>query len=260
MALSDLDSVARRLILQEAGGALFRFFSVQVASVTAATVTSGGVTTIRVPRTFTVPALSGYTGWELDADITLEDAGRLCLAALEYDLGTLTVSTNTFSAGVSMPTTDTRISGATYSAVQTASLLTFATVMTNVTGTAPVLTVTYVNQDGTGSRTATLTLPSNPLAGSSFDVTPHLQTGDTAIRSVSNVSISTGSAGEIRLKGLLPIAVSATGVANAGACFRSLHKVFPPFLATGGEVVAFYLLMGSPAASELTAVIYGRPI
>lgn len=79
-------------------------------------------------------------------------------------------------------------------------------VYTAMGATGSVFTATYVNQDGTGTRSATYTMPANALAvGQMFRF--EYQDGDYGIRSVSKValSISTGTAGDFGLVLMKPI-------------------------------------------------------
>jgi hypothetical protein len=260
MAYSDLDSILPRLSAQDTSGAMERMWSATISATSAATTTSGSISAQRMPRTFTIPSVSGYTGWELDVEMSTEDAGTV-IAALEYNLGSLNFATSVFTAGVSMPTKDTRIDGTTYSSRQTSTLIPMMVVTSSLTATTPVITTTYTNEDGTGSRTSSLTLPTSPGVNTAFMMTPHLNSGDTGIQSVSNMTKSTGNPGTLTVYGLIPVAVTtyATSSTTTGGWVPSLLQPVAPVLATSGETLAFYTF-GSAAARDFQACIFGRPI
>jgi hypothetical protein len=134
------------------------------------------------------------------------NGGCSSIVAAEFDLGTLTVSGNTFSGAGTMPTR--RYNDKT--AVQTASTYSMLVVNTALTATTPVVTITYTDQSGNTGNTATLTLPTSPVINTAFLISPHLANADTGIRAITNMSISTGSAGILKVYGLLPIALGTT--------------------------------------------------
>ncbi len=260
MALANLDSITKRLIAQEAGGILARTYHTTVAATTAANTTSGYITVQRLPTTITLPSLTGYSGWELEAEMVSEDVGSL-VACLEYDLGSLAVNTNTFTAGTdsSMPSRDTRISGTDYTARQTASMIPMLVATATLTATTPVITTTYVNEDGTGTRTCTMTLPTNASANSAFVMSPHLNTPDTGMQDVTNMSRSVGTVGTLRVKGIIPFAYSTNSIALQSAGFSNILKPVAPVVAVAGDVIAFYYFGGN-ASKDVEALVFGRPI
>lgn len=90
-------------------------------------------------------------------------------------------------------------------------------VYTAMGATATTMTATYTNQAGTGSRSATYTMPANALSvGQMFPFA--LQTGDTGVRSVQSIilSASTGTAGNFGLTLLKRIAEIPIVAANGG--------------------------------------------
>lgn len=264
MALEDQDSIVKRLNLQDAGGILARSFFSRLVATTATTTTTGGLTIAsRFPSVFSVPSLSGsYSGWELTAQMLCEDTGIL-MAALEYDLGVLNVATNVFTAGADayMPTKNIRINGTTYSAEQTASLMPMLVVDSGLTATTPTITITYENEDGVGSRTASVVLPTNPAANTAFQIAPHFQSPDTGLRDVTNMTRSTGTLGQLSVKGILPVAYTNI-VAITAAAGGSVDMLMTPVvetLATAGEKLAFYQF-GQTTAKDIHVSIFGRPI
>jgi len=171
------------------------------------------------------------------------------------------MSTNTFAAGTDsiMGARTTRINGTTYSARQTASMIPMLVASSTLTATTPVITITYQNQAGTGSRTCSMTLPTNAVINSAFCMTPHLNSGDTGLEDVTNMSRSAGTLGELRVKGCIPIAFSCQGVGTSMSSFTEMHKPKAPFLAESGDKLAFYFL-GGATTKDLDASIFGRPI
>jgi len=159
----------------------------------------------------------------------------LMIACIDIDLGLLVVSGNAFTDGSAMPSR-TIPGGAS---AQLASIIPVVQVSAAMTATAPVLTTTYVNQAGTGSRTCTMTLPNNCALDSCFLMAPHLQSGDMGIQDVTNISISTGSAGSLHVRGLLPVGI----MGNPGAApvpYSFIANPVIPFPIQAGDVIGFY--------------------
>lgn len=230
--LNSLDTLLAQYIDK---GPLIRTHQEQVSGTTAATTTSGYTSAQRCAATVTIPTLgSGVTGVCFPViKMTGEDAGCIHIATLEYELGSLAVSTNTFTGGSAMPTKIVR-----GESVLTASIMPMLIVDTSLTATAPVVTITYTNQSGTGSRTCTMTLPNSPLAKTAFFMGPHLQSGDTGVRSVQNISISTGSAGTLKVMGNLILSYGM----QVGTTINvdPLTLPIPHYRAIAGDRVAFY--------------------
>lgn len=224
------------------------------SSTTVATINSGGQTMQRFQNVFTVPTMGGSVLGAYCTHMALHipgGAGMNIVGGLEVDLGTLTVSGNSFSAGSSMPSRPTAENS---TPVQSAALFNAIYVSASVTATTPVVTITYTNQDGTTGRTASLTLNSNPAVNSMFSLRTHLQSGDTGIRAVTNMSISTGSAGTIKAIGILPIAIHATNNSSgAGGGFPPLGMPISMPRLAAGDNIGFYRI-GANAAGALIAV------
>ena len=68
-----------------------------------------------------------------------------------------------------------------------------------------VLTVTYTNESGVGSRTGTITIPKGSVVGARFDLV--LQTGDLGLRSIQNVTGTPTQVGVAKILGLLQLSV-----------------------------------------------------
>lgn len=246
--LNSLDNIITQATSK---GMLTRCFSsLQNAATSAATVNCGKVLCVRHSNTYTVPSFgagvtSAYCTYFKGATGTI-----LCMPVMAYEqtLGTLTVSGNVFSAGSAMPTRT--IEG---TSIVTATVLPMLAVTTAVTGSSPVVTITYENESGTSGRTATLTIPSNTAINSAFLITPHLQSGDSGIRSVSNISISTGSAGVLKVFGLFPLGISLAAVSTGSSTFQFLSSPFPMFPLAASDSIAFYVF-GSVSAHHLLAM------
>ena len=215
--------------------------------------TSGYMTGQRFTRTFTQFALgAGLTGAIYHAiQMSNEEDDVNLVCAIEYDLGTLTVSGNSFADGVAMPTKTIRSTSIT-----TASLMPVVVVTVTLTATTPVLTITYTDQDGNTGQTATLTLPTNASANSVFQITPHLAAGDTGIRDITGLSISTGTAGTLKVMGLLPLMIMSNTTSQNANILDVLNIPTEQWLVEANDVIAFYRF-GSNSANQLTAVLVG---
>lgn len=234
------------------------FYAAAPTTPTAATTASGGIIARRYPRTITVPSVgAGFSGYVTTMfDIITNCQDLITLGGLEYDLGTLTVSGNSFADGSAMPTKTVR-----GESLQTASQCAFLVATAALTATTPAITITYVNQAGTGSRTATLTLPTNAAINTTFYINPHLQSGDTGIRDVTNISTSAGSAGTLKVFGVLTQGVALNCNSNAGlhSCIDPLQVPWPNYLMQSGEGIAFYTLGSAAVAADIIAAIAAVP-
>lgn len=249
-----LDSVDSLIAQAQSTGVMNRLLTSSVtASTTAATANSGLQSCQRYPINFTVPTLgSGVTSMLVTRlDMTaVANATQALVGGIEVEMGSLAVSSNTFTAGSAMPTKT--IEG---SSITTAAEWMFLVATVALTATTPVITITYVNQDGTGSRTATLTLPTSPAINTAFLVHPHLQSGDTGIRSVTNMSKSAGTAGTLKLYGLLPLGTSVGGGNKAAKTFQQeFSKPTVNYPVAAAEKIGFYRI-GQTAANDMYAVL-----
>lgn len=247
-ALRSVDDLIR---LSQTYGVWRRMLTSKSGATTAATTDCGKVNVKRFPDEFVVPTLgAGVTAaYFTEIAMAASNVTTVVVAAHETLLGTLTVSGNLFTAGSAMPTKT--IEG---SSVVTATVLPILAATATITATTPVITITYVNQDGTGSRTATMTMPTNSTATSAYLITPHLQAGDTGIRSVTNISTSTGSAGTFGVYGLLPQAVSISSASSFSPALTALRAPFPMIPFVAGDCLAFYQF-GVNTAVDLRAAV-----
>lgn len=249
---SVLNSLDNMLASAADNGLFTRALSYNVPGTSQANITSGYVGTQRFPFTVTIPSLgSGLTGVYISSFgiMTSTGAGSVFLG-IEYLLGTLTVSGNSFADGVVMPTKTVR-----GTSIQTATELCFIASSVALTATTPVLTLTYTDQDGNTGASAALTLPTNVQIHSAFLVNPHLASGDTGIRDITNMSISTGSNGTLKVYGLLVLAVnSITGGIASGP--SPLVAPYIPWIAATNDVLAIYGCIGT-ASRDILAMITG---
>lgn len=233
-------------------GMMQRMYYIRMSSsITAATAASGAVSVMRGTQRPQMPSngsgVSGFIATNAWGFNNLVNTGLIY--GLEYELGSLAVSGNTFTDGVAMPTKTVR-----NASITTAASLIFAVATVAVTATTPVLTITYTNQDGNTGQTATLTLPTSPVINTGFYVTPHLASGDTGIRDVTNMSISTGTAGTIKVYGVLPLMMSTGSSANVGIAnvLSPFNSTIVPYLIEPNEYIGFYRF-GSTGTGEIFA-------
>lgn len=227
-------------------GMLRRAIYTAKAVTTSANTTSGSINLCRVPNSFTVPSLGGSVTAAYFTYIRsfYSATNAFVLGGHETDLGTLTVSTNTFVAGSSMPTKT--IEG---SSIQTASIFPVLVATASLTATTPVVTITYTDQDGNTGNTCTMTLPTNPVVQTGFFMVPHLANGDTGVRAITNMSISTGSAGTLKVYGVIPQHLGVAGTIGTANSLDFLQAPFPLVPFAAGEVLAFYV--NGTAANDL---------
>jgi len=255
--MSSFTSIDNLISLDSSYGVLRRAIMDKVAGTTAANTTSGYVSMARYPNPFTIPSLGGgVTGAYLTMGHMLNGgAGLQTVCFLEVTLGTLTVSGNSFSAGSSMPSRSVQGSAS----VQLASVIPVVVATATMTATTPTLTITYTDQDGNTGQTCTMTLPTNAAVNSAFRMTPHLASGDTGVRAVTNMSISTGSAGTVKCFGLMPLAISTNLSTTVASCMfiNPMTGPFPLIELQGSDVLSFYKFNNS--AMDLLAFIALTP-
>ena len=225
-----------------------------LAATTAATTTSGYATSTRHPNTLAIPTLTApvtgvrFTQIEMHSD----DSSKLYVAALEYVLGTFVMNTSTFTAGVTVPTKIIRGLSLTGAGILPMLAYTVAG-----TGTAATFTITYTNQAGTANHSMTISPPTPPIINSAFCLRPHLATGDTAMRAVTDISKTGGTNGTIIVTALLVLQTCI--IAPGGASYSGLDLLpVPniPWIGEAGDVIAFYAF-GGVATSDIHAVISG---
>ena len=246
------DSVDNILSSAKNLGVFRRFWSNNVGTCSAATTSCGSQSIKRLPGPITLPSSfgPGVNGIYFTRVEMATDRQTYTLAALEYNMGSLAVSTNTFTDGVSMP-----VKNVLGNSIQTAAEMTVVVATTALTATTPVLTITYTDQDGNTGNTATLTLPTNVSVNSGFLVHPHLANGDTGIRDITNVSISTGSAGVLGIFGLLILNTQSNGITFCPNRFGPTNQPYIPWIGEASERVAVY--QGNTVNSQVSMVLTG---
>jgi hypothetical protein len=111
----------------------------------------------------------------------------------QQTMGTINTSTNVFTAGTA------------YTAPQWAGIVQGDVTTALAAGAGNVVyTVTYTNQDGTASRTGTITIAKGTAIGGRASMV--LQAGDIGVRSIQNVSAAPTQVGVVRLLGILQLA------------------------------------------------------
>lgn len=223
----------------------------------ALTSSAGGLTQIKqFPHKLTVPSMTspviGMYLIQARINNVVSQTNENFVVAIEYDLGSVSFATGTFTDGVAMPVK--AYSGK--AAVQTSTQMVCLVIdsAANATATTPTITVTYVNQDGVGSRTATLVLPTNPTAGSCFLLTPTLQAGDTGIQDVTNITKSAGSAGVCDVRGYLILSAAI----YQDQVMEPMTDLYPNWLLEAGDIIAFLEPSGRNL-SVFSGVLVGVP-
>lgn len=138
--------------------------------------------------------------------------------ATSSSVGTITIYDRVWHGG-SYTSVNGAISANTTTAVTRPSsgvaLELWAEIATALSATATTITATYVNQAGTGSRSATVTLPASAIASRMFPFA--LQAGDTGIRQITNLAGSaapTGTFNVVILRRLIDIPIAIAGVSQ----------------------------------------------
>lgn len=239
-------------------GNMNRFIAFHLLAVTAATTTSGLVNTFRCPSPLTIPTVgTGVQGYCLTMNDIAFSGNAFIATVLEYSLGVLTLNGNVFSGSATMPTKT--VLG---TSLQTASMMAFLAVTTTGTATTPIITITYTDQDGNTNQTATMTLPTTPLANSAFLINPHLANGDSGIRSITGMSSSvTTGALVLNVYGCLIIGESnsgGTGVPH-GSVEPAISPTKPMFNCAANDIVNFYAMATSAAVKDIYACLSFTP-
>jgi hypothetical protein len=127
------------------------------------------------------------------------------------DLGSLNISTNTFTDGSAMPTVDELGTNR----VMAGAVIMEVTVALNATPGS--ITITYTDQDGNASQTSTSqALAASAAIGSIGNL--QLATGDYAVRDISAAARTGGTTptGTIKFWGIIPVGMVYSAGAGAG--------------------------------------------
>jgi len=145
-------------------------------------------------RVITYTAPTGFSGYiaKFTSYQAETAASRL---VYEINMSQLSIVTNVFTAGSSYTNPLWTAAGQ-------------AEVTTGLSAGAGnvVVTITYTNESGTGSRSGTITIPKGSAVGSRWDIV--LQGTDLGIQSIQNLSVTpTLAAGVIKVLGLVQLSV-----------------------------------------------------
>ena len=141
--------------------------------------------------TYTVPL--AFDGWLIRYSSYQNETGKSRLVAFIV-MGTYDFTPETFTAG-------TQYTAPQWSSVVEAEV---TTALGSGGPTNVVVTVTYTNELGVGSRTGTITIPKSSIVGSRWHL--FLQTGDLGLRSIQAVSDDGAQAGAIKIIGNIQLA------------------------------------------------------
>lgn len=242
--LNSIDDILRS---QADNGIWKAFGKTYTSTSTGATTSSGYVTAQKYKHIMQMMSSfgSGITGAFLTSGNMVTTIAGLNIAGIDYKMATIDLSVGTPSYPYSMPTK--MVLG---DSIQTASIFTVLHIQTTLVATSPVVTLTYTNQDGTGSRTAALTIPTNAIKKSCFLVSPHLQSGDTGIRAITGMTVSTGSAGVIEVFGVLPLLITVAGTGAYYPC-NFFSSPFPKYIVEASEYIGFYRLSSTTGGTDM---------
>lgn len=246
VALNSLDG---KIFMAQNYGVLTRLLHlISAGTTTAATNTSGKVSMHQILPRFTVPSFgSGVNSAILTEFKHLSNVtSRQPLVGIDYLLGSINMNTGTFTDGVAMP-----VKSIFGSNLQTATDLAYIVATATHTATTPVVTVTYTDQDGNAGNSAALTLPTNAAVGSAFLINPHLASGDSGIRDVTNITKSAGTAGTCEVRGLLLLDSLDESLV---ALPETAGKPYMPYPIAAGETLGFYA-MGAGSAYRVNVHI-----
>jgi hypothetical protein len=148
----------------------------------------------------------GATGYLATVDFGNTVACRLRTSDMLFKAGAYAFNANT--ALTAQPSYSGRLPGTDYKDTQL-----WVEAVTAFTGN-PTFTITYTNQDGTGSRTATLAAGLAPTLGRRLQIP--LQSGDTGIQKIDNVQCTVATVGTFNVLVLRPLWTGRVRLANDG--------------------------------------------
>ena len=187
---------------------------------------------------------SGVSGFiPTRATITSSNNLGTCWLVRLVDLGSLNISTNTFTDGNAMPTvTELNTSRAMSGIV----LMEVTTVLNATPGN---LQITYTDQDGNTAESNTAQAFAASAAVGSIGVV-NLNSGDTGVRDITNAQRTAGTTptGVIKLWGVIPVAMMMNTSAGQGETVDLLTTQFCPQLFGTSEQL--YVLVASVTAAN----------
>jgi len=236
-------------IAQDAAGVCMRipFHEINQASTNTSLLAQDSVRKIFTYRFITIPTLPAGVDYVVPTFISV--AGNIAVGFLLAKLVNFgLMATNTWTGtGATM---GTAVEGG---ATNNLSGQILAVVETALNSTAGNLTVTYVDQDGNTAEagSAQAITVSSAIYTSAFY---NLNAGDSGARSVSTVTRSGAGTGNIRLYGVLPVAVLGIPVGTTTSSLNMLSEVgqFQKFVA--GDTIA--ILNYGNSAGARTGMIH----
>lgn len=172
--------------------------------------TSTGAGVVPTDATAGFPVINafggGATGYIAAIDFGNTIACRMRMSDMLFKAGAYAFNANTALAA--QPSYSGRLPGTDYK-----DTLLYVEAVTAFTGN-PTFTITYTNQDGVGSRTATLAAGLAPTLGRRLPVP--LQSGDTGIQKIDNVQCTVATAGTFNVLVLRPLWTGRVRSANDG--------------------------------------------
>lgn len=178
------------------------------AGTLAGTSTTAGVVPTDATAGFpTIDAFGGgATGYLAQVDFGSSVASRLKMSDMVFKAGAYAFNANT--ALTAQPSYAGRMPGGSYKDTQI-----WVEAVTAFTGN-PTFTITYTNQDGVGSRTATRAAGLAPTLGRRLQIP--LQAGDTGVQKIDNVACSVATVGTFNVLVLRPLWSGRVKIANDG--------------------------------------------
>ena len=205
------------------------------AGTLAGTSTAAGV--VPTDATTGCPTISafggGATGYLMQVDFGSSVACRIRLFDMVFKAGAYAFNANT--ALSAQPSYSSRMPGGSYADTQI-----WLEQVTAGTGTQ-VVTVTYTNQDGTGSRSTGAVSTAANIVGRCWQLP--LQAGDTGVQKIDNVLGATATAGTFNILVLRPLWTGRCRSANDG----DIHDLTKTMMS---EVFADSALMALVAADS----------
>ena len=178
------------------------------AGVLAGTSTTAGVVPTDATAGFpTIDAFGGGAkGYLAQVDFGSSVACRQKMFDLVFKAGAYAFNANT--ALTAQPSYVSRMPGGSYGDTQI-----WIEAVTAFTGN-PTFTITYTNQSGTGSRTATLAAGLAPTLGRMMQIP--LQSGDSGVQKIDNVAATVATVGTFNVLVMRPLWSGRCKIANDG--------------------------------------------
>ena len=181
---------------------------------------------------YTVP--TGYYFAPYLMQYSAGNSSSLVRSSEEVVFGSLNTNTNVFTDGVA------------YTSPKFVAYLELR--MTQTCNTNMTITITYTNQSGTTGRTATIALvgsgPTQSMIYYTYLIT--LQSGDTGVRDITNISTSATGNGNFTIYGMIDILRDSADAAGV------IYTDYPPL---NSYIVPANAVVGLSVTSASTAVV-----